>query len=61
MKLTKNSNQNSQNIVKTNQNVISYEDIKGFNYLYPNLHRITPQMRWFKGSRSRGITDDIAA
>ena len=32
-----------------------------FNYLYPNGHRITHQMRWFKGSRNRGLRNDNAA
>ena len=31
------------------------------NYLYPNGHRITHQMRWFKGSRDRGLKSDISA
>ena len=31
------------------------------NYLYPNGHRITHQMRWFKGSRDRCLRSDIAA
>ena len=31
------------------------------NYLYPNGHRITHQMRWFKGSRDRCSRSDIAA
>ena len=54
------SNQNSddQDIVNINQKLISSENL---NYLYPNGHRITHQMRWFKGSRDRGISSDIAA
>ena len=31
------------------------ENIDNFNYLYPNGHRMTHQMRWFKGSRDRGL------
>ena len=31
------------------------------NYLYPNGHRITHQMRWFKGSRDRGFKSNLAA
>ena len=34
---------------------------RNLDYLYPNGHRITPQMRWFKGSRDRGLRPDIAA
>ena len=37
-----------QDIVNRNEKVVSTEIL---NYLYPNGHRITPQMRWFKGSR----------
>ena len=32
-----------------------------YNYLYPNGHRTTHQMRWFKGSRDRGIVNDDLA
>ena len=35
--------------------------IENTNYLYPNGHRITHQMRWFKGSRDRCSRSDIAA
>ncbi len=34
---------------------------ENLNYLYPNGHRITHQMRWFKGSRDRYLRSDIAA
>ena len=34
---------------------------ENLNYLYPNGHRITHQMRWFKGSRDRCLRSDIAA
>ena len=30
-------------------------------YLYPNGHRITHQMRWFKCSNDRGLRADINA
>ncbi len=36
-------------------------DIENLNYLYPYGHRTTNQMRWFKGSRDRGLKSDIAA
>ena len=41
----------------------SYESnsIHNLNYLYPNGHRKTPQMKWFKGSRDRGLKSDLAA
>ena len=53
----KNTN-NLQEIVDINEKVISIENL---NYLYPNGHRMTHQMRWFKGSRDRGLKSDIAA
>tara|TARA_Y100001968_G_C19246571_1_gene662199 strand:- start:388 stop:564 length:177 start_codon:yes stop_codon:yes gene_type:complete len=49
---------NSQNIVTQNEKFFHSRNI---NYLYPNGHRITHQMRWFKGSRDRGFRSDIAA
>ena len=49
---------NFQEIVNRNGKFISNENL---NYLYPNGHRITHQMRWFKGSRDRGLASDIAA
>ncbi len=56
------SNQNSTNtlnrIVNRNKKIISYENL---NYLYPDGHRMTHQMIWFKGSRDRGLRTDMAA
>ena len=56
------SNQNNTNnlrvLVNRNEKVFSTENL---NYLYPNGHRITHQMRWFKGSRERCLRSDIAA
>ena len=58
MELNQESGDNSQKIVNKNEKLSSTEDL---NYLYPNGHRITHQMRWFKGSRDRGLDSDIAA
>ena len=56
------SNQGStdtfQEIINSNEMVVSTESL---NYLYPNGHRMTNQMRWFKGSRDRCLRSDIAA
>ena len=49
---------NFQEIVNRNVKVVLTENL---NYLYPNGHRITHQMRWFKGSRDRYLRSDIAA
>ena len=61
-------------MVSNQNNIESHQDIDirkeqhfhsqklgNLNYLYPNGHRITHQMRWFKGSRDRGFNSDIAA
>ena len=45
-------------ILNRNKKVFSTENL---NYLYPNGHRMTHQMRWYKGSRDRGLRTDIAA
>ena len=58
MESNQKNNDKSQAIVNRNEKVISIENL---NYLYPNGHRITHQMRWFKGSRDRGLKSDIAA
>ena len=58
MELNQNSNDNLKDIVNRNENFISTEDL---DYLYPNGHHMTHQMRWFKGSRNRGLRSDIAA
>ena len=46
---------------KSTNNDISQVDITNEKYLYPNGHRITHQMRWFKGSRDRGFNFDSVA
>jgi len=58
MESNQKSTDNFQEIVNRNENLIS---IKNLNYLYPNGHRETHQMRWFKGSRDRGLRSDLAA
>ena len=59
MQFNQNKTDYSQDIV--NEKVIRSETIENLNYLYPNGHRITHQMRWFKGSRYRGLKSDMAA
>ena len=58
MESDQNSTDDLQEIVNRNEKVVSIEKL---NYLYPNGHRMTNQMRWFKGSRDRGFNPDIAA
>ena len=57
MELNQKNTDNSQYIVNKNQKVFHSESI---NYLYPNDHCITHQIRWFKGCRDRGLKSDIA-
>ncbi len=59
MQLDSNNTDGYQDIV--NEEKISIQNFENLNYLYPNGHRITHQMRWFKGSRDRGLKSDIAA
>ena len=61
MKLIENNTDKTKEIVNTNDNSLSSKNIENLNYLYPNGHRITHQMRWFKGSRDRGLKFNIAA
>ena len=58
MESNRNNTDNLQEKVNRNEKVFSTENL---NYLYPNGHRITHQMRWFKGSRDRCLRSDIAA
>jgi len=52
---------NSQNIVNQNEIFIHSDNIQKRKYLYPYGHRMTPQMRWFKGIRYRCLRNDLAA
>ena len=61
MQFNQNKTDYSQNIVNENYKVITSETIQNHNYLYPNGHPITHQMRWFKGSRNRDLRSNIAA
>ena len=47
-----------QEVVNKNEQTISSEKL---NYLYPNGHRMTHQMKWYKGSRDRGLRSYMAA
>ena len=61
MELNQNNIDKSQDIINKNEKVIPIQAIENRNYLYPDGHRMTHQMRWFKGSRDRGLKSDIAA
>ena len=61
MQLNQNNTDKSQDIINKNEKVSPTQAIENRDYLYPNGHRMTPQMRWFKGSLGRGLKPDIAA
>ena len=61
MQLNQNKTYNSQDNFDREEKVIPIQAIEFCDYLYPNGHRMTPQMRWFKGSRDRALKPDIAA
>ena len=61
MGLNQNKNDSFQDEVNNNESVFQGKSIRNLNYLYPNGHRMTNQMRWFKGSRDRGLKHDEAA
>ena len=61
MKLNQKNHQNFNKMVDKNENVIYYKANENLHYLYPNGHRITHQMRWFKFSRDRGLQSEISA
>ena len=61
MKLNQENIDNLQENIDGDENLIPIQDIDTRNYLYPDGHRITPQMKWFKGSLERGFKSDMAA
>ena len=56
-----NKSNKSQDIINKNEKVSPTQAIENRNYLYPHGHRMTHQMRWFKGSLDRGLESDIPA
>ena len=53
---------NYQDILNKPENSsLNLGNVDNLNYLYPNGHRMTHQMRWFKGSRDRGLQSNMAA
>ena len=58
MESNQSSNGNFHELVHRNEKVISTQNL---NYLYPNGHRMTHQMKWFKSNKDRGLRSDIAA
>jgi len=61
MKFDQNNINDYNEIVHEKNKVKQREHCEDLNYLYPELHRIDRQIRWFKGSRNRGLNSDMAA
>ena len=61
MQSNQNNTYHSQDNVDGEENLIPIQAIDRCNYLYPNGHRMPPQMSWFKGSRNRALKTDISA
>ena len=50
-----------QDIDNKNENIFHKGTNERLSYLYPYGHRITHQMRWFKGSNDRGFGTHMTA
>ena len=61
MQLNQNNTYNSQENLDGEEKVVPVRAIESRHYLYPNGHRMTPQMRWLKDSRDMGSKPNIAA
>ena len=60
MEFNKQSTDLIQYNVNINEKLIGSETLETFNYLYPNGNCISHQIIWFKRSRDRGFTTNIA-
>ena len=61
MKVNQNNINDSKEINNGLKSLKQSENPENLNYFYPNIHRIKHQIRWFKGSRDRGVRSDKAA
>ncbi len=61
MEFIKNNIDIPQEKTNKNEKIINSQANEKLTYLYPNGHRITHQMRWFKDSIDSGFRDDITA
>ena len=58
MKCNQNNNDYFKEIVNDIKPIPKIENLNNF---YPSFHLVKNQVRWFKGSRDRGLKSDIAA
>ena len=61
MEFNENNTDASKEMINEIPFVMQSKNIENLNYLYPNCHIIMNRMRWFKGSRNRGLRSDIKA
>ena len=61
MKLNQNNTDYSKEIINGLKPFKQIEVVENLNNLYSSAHCIKHQIRWFKGSRDRGLKSDIAA
>ena len=61
MKSNQNNTDNSCSKVITKEKFIFKDNIEDHNYLYPNGHRTTNQMKCFKVGKDIGLHTDIAS
>tara|TARA_Y100001968_G_C19194154_1_gene636680 strand:+ start:338 stop:523 length:186 start_codon:yes stop_codon:yes gene_type:complete len=61
MELVNSKTAKYQKLVNKKESVIHSNNNDNPKYLYPNGHRMTHQIRWFKGSSDRGLKDDFVA
>tara|TARA_B100000700_G_scaffold286191_1_gene340846 strand:+ start:1911 stop:2099 length:189 start_codon:yes stop_codon:yes gene_type:complete len=62
MKINQEHIDNEEDILNKPEKLsLNLGNVDNLNYLYPNGHRMMLQMRWFKGSRDRGLKSNLAA
>ena len=61
MNLNQKNTHDSKEIINGINPLKQSEVVENLNHLDSNDHCISHQTRWFKGSRDRGLTSDIAA
>ena len=61
MKLNQNNTDDLKEIINGLKPFKQIEVVENLNHLSSNAHCIKHQIRWFKGSRDRGVKSDIAA
>ena len=61
MKFNRNNIDDPKALINGLKPIKQSENFDNVNYIYPNFHGIKHQVRWFKGSRDRGLKSNMAA